>query len=111
MKRKKLWDPGLKSSKSRNIPLHSRPIPSVCQNDVNVLFLCPCILFSFSITHVRRLKYDLPGAVYYVHLLFSIGRSAHFLREDQNLQRTFSTLTIFWRTFSTMTVESFHDYG
>lgn len=25
--------------------------------------------------------------------------------------RTFSTLTRFWHTFSTLTIESFHDYG
>jgi len=25
--------------------------------------------------------------------------------------RTFSTLTRFWRTFSTLAIESFHDYG
>jgi hypothetical protein len=25
--------------------------------------------------------------------------------------RTFSTLTRFWRTFSMLTIESFHDYG
>jgi hypothetical protein len=28
-----------------------------------------------------------------------------------NKRRTFSTLTRFWRTFSTLTIESFHDYG
>jgi hypothetical protein len=34
----------------------------------------------------------------------------HSLRHCEDAQRTFSTLTLFFRTFSTMTVESFHDY-
>jgi hypothetical protein len=35
----------------------------------------------------------------------------HSIRQCEDAQRTFSTLTRFWRTFSTLTVESFHDYG
>jgi hypothetical protein len=35
----------------------------------------------------------------------------HSILRCEDAQRTFSTLTRFWRIFSTLTVESFHDYG
>jgi hypothetical protein len=35
----------------------------------------------------------------------------HSIRQCEDAQRTFSTLTRFWRTFSTLTIESFHDDG
>jgi hypothetical protein len=35
----------------------------------------------------------------------------HSIGQCEDAQSTFSTLTRFWRTFSTLTVESFHDYG
>ncbi len=31
------------------------------------------------------------------------------MKRRRDVQCTFSTLTVLWRTFSTMTVESFHD--
>jgi hypothetical protein len=38
-------------------------------------------------------------------------RNMHAILQCEDAHRTFSTLTRFWRTFSTMTVESFHDDG
>jgi hypothetical protein len=38
------------------------------------------------------------------------NRNMHSHSSVWDKHRTFSTLTRFWRTFSTLTVESFHDY-